>query len=52
MTFAVPVIVALGGGIIYFIPVNSKMSELGKILFFVGSFWLVYALSHASVTIH
>lgn len=37
--------VALVGGVLYVLPLPGKPSELARIAFFVGLFWLVYHLA-------
>lgn len=39
-----PLVVAVIGALIYALASNSKASELGRIVFFCGFFWLVYTL--------
>lgn len=47
----VPLFVSLVGGVLYVIPLNAKASELARITFFVGLFWLVYELAKTTVRI-
>jgi Na+/phosphate symporter len=39
-----PLVVAVVGALVYALSSNTKASELGRITFFVGLFWLVYSL--------
>lgn len=41
----VPVFVAAMGAGMYGFAGNSKVQEMGRLLFFSGVFWIVYALS-------
>ena len=41
-TILVALVVAVVGALAYALSSNGKMSELGRILFFVGAFWCVY----------
>lgn len=40
-----PVVFAIGGALAFALSSNAKLAELGKIVFFVGAFWLCHALS-------
>lgn len=48
-TITVPLLVAVVGLILYFAPVNAKVSEAGKWAFIVGLFW---TLARASGSVH
>ena len=48
-TIITPLIVLVVGGAAYGFGSNGKLSELGRIAFFVGLFWLVYLFAHATV---
>lgn len=37
----VPLAIMLGGAFLYALASNAKLAEMGRILFFVGAFWLV-----------
>jgi hypothetical protein len=37
-----PLLVCIIGAILYALPTPVKVSEMGKIAFFCGLFWLVY----------
>lgn len=50
MTLLIPTLATLIGIALYFAPVG-KATELGRILFFVGAFWLVYLFGHSSISI-
>lgn len=45
----VPLVVLLVGMVVYVLSSNAKASEIGRILFFVGAFWLVALFSHSSI---
>jgi Na+/phosphate symporter len=47
----IPLLVALIGLALYFVPVPTKVSEIGRILFFVGMFFVVWALLHTAAVI-
>lgn len=47
-TIAIPFLVMVLGAVVHVVS-SSKASELGRIAFFVGLFWTVYAASHAVV---
>lgn len=50
VTIVAPLLVCVAGALIYaFVP--GKGAELGKIAFFCGLFWLVYALSGKTIRI-
>jgi hypothetical protein len=51
LTIMVPLLVATIAALTYGFSSNAKLVELARILFFVGTFWLVYAFEHASVSI-
>ena len=40
-----PVVFVIGGALAFGLSTNAKLAELGKIVFFVGAFWLCHALS-------
>lgn len=41
-----PLVVAVVGALLFFIAkTNGDVKEVGRILFFVGAFWLVYSLT-------
>lgn len=40
-----PFVVALMGALLYAFSTNPKLQEIGRILFFVGAFWLVSTLT-------
>jgi Na+/phosphate symporter len=39
-----PLVVAIIGALVYALSSNTKVTEMGRITFFVGFFWLVYSL--------
>jgi Na+/phosphate symporter len=39
-----PLVVAVAGLLVYALSSNAKVSELGRLLFFVGALWFVYGL--------
>lgn len=41
----VPLLVAVVGAMMYGLCSGAKLAEIGRILFFVGSLWLVQALA-------
>ncbi len=41
-TVLVPVIVLIVGALVYALAANPKVSEMGRIAFFVGLLWTVY----------
>lgn len=45
-----PLVVAFIGALVYALAANGKASEMGRLMFFGGLFWLVYGL--ASKTLH
>jgi Na+/phosphate symporter len=45
-----PLLVALAGLVLYRFAKDARVSEVGRILFFVGAFWLTYLL--AGSTLH
>lgn len=38
-----PLLVAIIGVLMYALCANAKLAEIGRILFFVGMLWLIYA---------
>jgi hypothetical protein len=46
---SVSFLVMIIGGIAYLVIPAAKPAELARIAFFVGLFWLVYAIGRASV---
>lgn len=44
ITILIPLLIALIGLLMYAFAANPKLSEIGRILFFCGMFWVVYAL--------
>ncbi len=38
-----PLVVAIIGGVVYGFSSNAKVAEIGRLLFFIGMLWLVYA---------
>jgi Na+/phosphate symporter len=40
----IPLLIALVGLLMYAFSANPKLVEVGRILFFCGMFWVVYAL--------
>jgi Na+/phosphate symporter len=38
----VPFVVAVVGALMYGFTTNAKLTEVGRLLFFIGSFWAVY----------
>jgi hypothetical protein len=53
MNMLVPLVVLLVGGAVYAFT-NGKATELGRIAFFVGLFWLVavFAHGHVALSVH
>ncbi len=47
----VPLIVAVCGALIYAFASNSKLQEMGRILFFVGVLWAVWAVAGKALKI-
>ena len=47
VTIIWPLLVALAGALIYAFAIdrNPKLAEIGRILFFCGTFWTVYLLA-------
>lgn len=45
-----PLVILIAGLLIYVLASNAKVVEIGRLTFFVGIFWLTYAL--VSKTIH
>jgi len=45
-----PLVVLILGMLMYVLASNPKVQEMGRILFFVGAFWLVQTVS--SKTVH
>ncbi len=41
-TIIIPLVVAVVGALMYALASNPKLSEMGRLLFFVGSMWTVY----------
>ena len=39
-----PIITAIIGILLYFVATHPKVQEVGRVLFFIGMFWLVYSL--------
>lgn len=50
VTILVPLLVFVVGALVYALASNGKVARLGEIAAFVGLFWLVGVLAHASVT--
>lgn len=48
-TVLVPLVVVVVGALAYALAGNPKLSEMGRLLFFVGILWLVYLLSGRAV---
>jgi hypothetical protein len=46
----VPFVVAMLGALVYALSANGKVSEIGRLAFFCGLFWLVYLF--AGHTVH
>jgi hypothetical protein len=44
-TAALPLVVCVGGALLYALSSNGKLARMGELAFFCGLFWLVYALS-------
>ncbi len=42
LIIVVPLLVALIGALVYALAANGKVSELGRIAYFVGLLWTVY----------
>jgi hypothetical protein len=42
-------LIMLTGGVVYMVAPYPKGAELARLAFFVGLFWLVYAIGRASV---
>lgn len=47
LTIGLPALIALVGALLYGFAANGKAAEIGRILFFVGALWAVYALAGA-----
>jgi hypothetical protein len=47
----IPLIVAACGLLIWLLATNPKVVEIGRILFFVGAFWLVASVSRETLSI-
>lgn len=39
-----PLVIAVVGALVYALSSNTKASELGRLVFFCGFFWLVFSL--------
>lgn len=37
-----PLVVCVVGALMYALPTSPKVNEMGRLMFFVGLFWLVY----------
>jgi hypothetical protein len=48
MQISVSLLLTMAGGVLYTI-LPSKAAELARIVFFVGLFWLTYALGRSSL---
>lgn len=46
-----PLLVAVGGALLYALAGQAKLSEMGRIAFFVGLFWVVYLLGHMRINL-
>lgn len=44
-----PLVIAILGLLVYLLAANPKASEIGRIMFFCGLFWLVYLFLGHSV---
>jgi Na+/phosphate symporter len=44
-----PLLLAVGGALLYALAGNAKLSELGRIMFFVGLFWFASTLATHAV---
>lgn len=44
-----PLLIALIGLVVFALSSNAKVSEIGKWMFIVGLFWVVFALTGKSV---
>jgi hypothetical protein len=42
-------LIAIVGALVWAIPSNAKAAELGRIAYFVGLLWFVYAIAHGVV---
>jgi hypothetical protein len=40
-----PLVVAIVGALMYAFASNAKLQEMGRLLFFVGAFWLVQTMA-------
>lgn len=49
MHTTVAVLAMLLGLGLYFIPANAKVTEIGRLVFFAGTFWLVHALAMSPI---
>lgn len=47
LSIILPLLLAVCGALLYALATNGKLSEMGRIMFFVGLFWLVPALGAA-----
>jgi Na+/phosphate symporter len=45
----IPLIVCVVGALLYALPASPKVNELGRLMFFAGLFWLVYASAGRSM---
>ncbi len=59
LSLAIPLLTLVVGLLLYFVfpiqgakPSHSKISEVGRLLFFVGVFWLVYTFAGTTLRIH
>jgi hypothetical protein len=43
-TILIPLCIAIFGALVYGFAANPKLAEIGRLLFFVGSFWTVHIL--------
>jgi hypothetical protein len=41
-TIVIPLVVCIVGALLWFVASNPKLSEAGRLAFFVGLFWCVY----------
>lgn len=48
-TIILPFIVTVVGLVLYALASNAKPAEIGRIIFMVGLFWLVYLLAHTTL---
>ncbi len=48
-TLVVPLLVCVVGLVAWALTANAKVSEAGRIAYFVGLFWLVAILAHVTI---